>query len=286
MNYYPFHIGDYLSATRHLSWEEDSAYRRLLDTYYTTEKPLPKDLKQVCRLVLATTQSQREAVQTVLDEFFEATDEGWVNQRADSEIEAMREKQQKQRDRANKRWQKQAQKPGNASAMPRHASVDAVASKTDTNALPPTPTPTPTPIDSSSLRSEESATKSPRAPRPKKEDCTLSTYLAICRACGQKPIPAEHPIRAYCADAGISDEMLQVAWITFRDDHMSGEKAKKRYRDWPATFANSVRDRWYKLWFSESGEGDSRVGWTSNGLQAKRVIEARMAAKEAQHESA
>ena len=27
MNYYPFHIGDYLSATRHLSWEEDAAYR-------------------------------------------------------------------------------------------------------------------------------------------------------------------------------------------------------------------------------------------------------------------
>ena len=40
MNYYPFHIGDYLSATRHLSWEEDAAYRRLLDTYYTTEKPV------------------------------------------------------------------------------------------------------------------------------------------------------------------------------------------------------------------------------------------------------
>ena len=41
MNYYPFHIGDYLSATRHLSWEEDCAYRRLLDVYYTSEKPLP-----------------------------------------------------------------------------------------------------------------------------------------------------------------------------------------------------------------------------------------------------
>ena len=32
------HIGDYLSATRHLSWEEDAAFRRLLDTYYSTEK--------------------------------------------------------------------------------------------------------------------------------------------------------------------------------------------------------------------------------------------------------
>lgn len=70
MNYYPFHIGDYLSATRHLSWEEDAAYRRLLDTYYTNEKPLPSELRAVCRLVLATTESQREAVKTVLEEFF------------------------------------------------------------------------------------------------------------------------------------------------------------------------------------------------------------------------
>lgn len=31
MNYYPFHIGDYLTETAHLSWLEDCAYRRLLD---------------------------------------------------------------------------------------------------------------------------------------------------------------------------------------------------------------------------------------------------------------
>ncbi len=93
MNYYPFHIGDYLSATRHLSWEEDAAYRRLLDTYYTTEKAIPAELRAACRLVLATTESQREAVQQVLTEFFELTPDGWVNHRADSEIESMRDKQ-------------------------------------------------------------------------------------------------------------------------------------------------------------------------------------------------
>ena len=145
MNYYPFHIGDYLSATRHLSWEEDAAYRRLLDTYYTTEKPLPVDQRAVCRLVLATTEAQREAVRVVLDEFFEQTPEGWVNRRADAEIEAMRDKQQKQRDKANKRWQKPAAEHGNAPAMPRHQTDDAAASKTDADAMPPTPTPTPTP---------------------------------------------------------------------------------------------------------------------------------------------
>jgi uncharacterized protein YdaU (DUF1376 family) len=145
VNYYPFHVGDYLSATRHLSWEEDAAYRRLLDTYYTTEKPLPTDLRAVCRLVIAQTESQREAVRVVLDEFFTLTEAGWINKRADVEIDAMREKQHKQRDKANKRWHKPAAEHGNAPAMPQQSSEHAVASKTDADAMPPTPTPTPTP---------------------------------------------------------------------------------------------------------------------------------------------
>ena len=33
MHYYPHHIGDYKSATAHLSNEEDLAYRRLLEMY-------------------------------------------------------------------------------------------------------------------------------------------------------------------------------------------------------------------------------------------------------------
>ena len=145
MNYYPFHIGDYLSATRHLTWEEDAAFRRLLDVYYTTEKPLPVELRAVYRLVVASTDAHREAVENVLNEFFTLTDSGWVNSRADVEIAAMREKQQKQRDKANKRWHKPEPEPGNASAMPRHEGDDAAASDSDADAMPPTPTPTPTP---------------------------------------------------------------------------------------------------------------------------------------------
>lgn len=99
MNYYPFHIGDYLSAARHLTWTEDAAYRRLLDTYYTTEKPLPTELRAVCRLVLATTDEQREAVEVVLNEFFELTSAGWINVRADAEIDSMRVKQSAQEDK-------------------------------------------------------------------------------------------------------------------------------------------------------------------------------------------
>lgn len=86
MNYYGHHINDYRSATAHLSWDEDAAYRRLLDIYYATEKPLPADIGQVCRLARASKPAQRAAVDTVLCEFFTLEDDGWHNKRCDEEI--------------------------------------------------------------------------------------------------------------------------------------------------------------------------------------------------------
>lgn len=53
----------------------------------------------MCRLVLATTDEQREAVQVVLSEFFELTSAGWINVRADAEIDSMRVKQSAQEDK-------------------------------------------------------------------------------------------------------------------------------------------------------------------------------------------
>ena len=95
MNFYPFHIGDYASATRHLSWLEDAAYRRLLDVYYVREEPLPTDIRQVYRLVVASTEEHREAVDIVLAEFFKLTPEGYRHSRCDAEICRKNEKSEK-----------------------------------------------------------------------------------------------------------------------------------------------------------------------------------------------
>jgi uncharacterized protein YdaU (DUF1376 family) len=92
MNYYEHHIGDYAEATSHLSFVEDAAYSRLIRKYYATEKPFPADMKTVQRLVGARTKEEREAVQTVLDEFFELKEDGWHNRRCDEEIARYREK--------------------------------------------------------------------------------------------------------------------------------------------------------------------------------------------------
>lgn len=87
MNFYKHHIGDYDSATAHLSWLEDMAYTRLMRLYYRREEPIPADIGQACRLIRASSKQEREAVETVLNEFFVLGDGGWSNKRCDEEIE-------------------------------------------------------------------------------------------------------------------------------------------------------------------------------------------------------
>lgn len=86
MNFYKHHIGDYAAATAHLSIVEDGAYSRLIRIYYRDEGPLPAELKAVQRLVSARSRDEREAVQTVLEEFFELREDGWHQARCDEEL--------------------------------------------------------------------------------------------------------------------------------------------------------------------------------------------------------
>jgi len=86
VNYYKRHIGDYAAATRHLSLLEHGVYCMLLDVYYTSERALPAELKAVQRLVGAKSKDEREAVETILSEFFEQHGDGWHQPRCDEEI--------------------------------------------------------------------------------------------------------------------------------------------------------------------------------------------------------
>lgn len=86
MNFYKHHIGDYASATEHLTWDEDQAYTRLLRVYYRDERPLPLDIIKVVRLARAQSPTQKAAVETVLNEFFSKESDGWHNKRCDAEI--------------------------------------------------------------------------------------------------------------------------------------------------------------------------------------------------------
>ena len=82
MHYYNFNIGDYMKHTLHLTPEEDLAYRRLLDMYYDTEGPIPNNIPLVSRRL----RMDFKIVESVLNEFFELTEDGYKNYRADGEI--------------------------------------------------------------------------------------------------------------------------------------------------------------------------------------------------------
>ncbi|QWD67089.1 YdaU family protein [Polynucleobacter sp. MWH-Aus1W21] len=105
MNYYEHHIGDYAEATAHLTFIEDATYSRLIRKYYATEKPLPMDVKLVQRLINARSKEEKNAVVSVLNEFFTLTDEGWRQERCDHEIARFKDKQLKARRSAEGRWQ-------------------------------------------------------------------------------------------------------------------------------------------------------------------------------------
>jgi uncharacterized protein YdaU (DUF1376 family) len=100
MHYYNFHIGDYKSHTHHLTIIEDIAFRRLLDHYYLHEAPIKQ--RDIARQINMSGYEQE--VLSVLNEFFHDSPNGYINPRAEKEIEAYQAKIQ------------QASKAGKASA--------------------------------------------------------------------------------------------------------------------------------------------------------------------------
>ncbi len=86
MNYYSHHIGDFNNATRHLTRVERALYRDAIELYYDTESVLTKDFDKLARRLLAHTNDEKEALKTVLSEFFIETDDGYLHERCEKEI--------------------------------------------------------------------------------------------------------------------------------------------------------------------------------------------------------
>ena len=107
MHYYQFHIGDYKSHTHHLSLLEDLAFRRLLDHYYLHEFPIKQ--REIARQI--GMKDHEQDVLTVLNEFFVSTEDGFINPRADIEIEQFRNFSEAGKRGAAKRWSKPAYSP-------------------------------------------------------------------------------------------------------------------------------------------------------------------------------
>jgi hypothetical protein len=104
MHYFQFNIGDYARDTAHLTEMEDLAYRRMLDLYYRSEKPLPESIEEIARLIRMRTHC--ECIAIVLQDFFELCADGYRNGRADRELDRTYSKSSKARESARARWNK------------------------------------------------------------------------------------------------------------------------------------------------------------------------------------
>ena len=67
-----------------MSLMEDLAFRRMLDLFYESEKPLPFELKRIAKLIGMI--DFQEEIRDVLNDFWTETEAGWVNSRAHEEI--------------------------------------------------------------------------------------------------------------------------------------------------------------------------------------------------------
>lgn len=211
MNYYEHHLGDYAKDTGHLSMLEHGAYRLLLDRYYSTEEGIPA--AQAHRLARARSDEERQAVDVVLDEFFELIEGVWINRRAEEEIAAARVRIDAAR--ANGKKGGRPKKEGKPLETQEKPSGFSVGSKMETqpkaHQAPSTNlqlTPTSGVNDLTGDAREELGGASPRPVDPIHSRACAITALLRPRGC---TLQASNPnVRAW-AERGVTDAQLLTA---------------------------------------------------------------------------
>ena len=93
MNKYFHHIGDFKSATTHLTRQEASVYLDLIHRYYDQEEPIMLDTKLLARKLARKGEEAKDiepVIEIVLDEFFIKTADGYLNERCEFDLDLYR----------------------------------------------------------------------------------------------------------------------------------------------------------------------------------------------------
>ena len=253
MNYYPHHIGDYLSVTAHLEPMEDLAYRRLIELYYQLEAPLPDDLDVIVRRIRL--KGYEEAVKQVLGEFFVyQAGAGWLHKRCEAEIAQAQSKRDKAQQSAARRWDVD----GNANAMPTHSERIAIALPTQCEGNAPNPNPNPNPNKTSNTKNTSAV-----APPDGVCDSVWSDFVDLRKAKKARLTQtAVDGIRAEASKAGWGleaalRECCTRGWTGFKADWVRGPTATARASpgDAPAetAYQRSMRQKFEVLTGSKDG---------------------------------
>ena len=230
MNYYPHHINDFNSATRHLNRLERSIYRDLIELYYETEQRLTRDLAALCRKILARSNEEATAVEQTLNEFFTETPTGWFHSRCEDEIERYRnnnsQKAEAGRASAAKRQEKkQRAANGDSTDVERTLNVCTTDEQRNSNVTPTNQEP----ITNNHKPIKKKTTSQPDKPVDV-SDSVWADFLEIRKA-KRAPITetALQQIRAEAEKAGISlqtafEHCCSRGWQGFKADWLLAEQ--------------------------------------------------------------
>lgn len=258
MNYYKRHLGDYAAKAGHLSALEHGVYTLILDAYYNREEGPTR--AEAIRIARARSEAEVAAVDAVLGEFFAETDGRYTQQRVEDELAAFRVKQEANRKLGAKGGVANAERNAKRNATQTLSVWEANGEANDK------PSHKPLAISKDIPASDDAAP--PVAKKPKRETCTLTTFLARCREEGVDAIPEDDPVHAYAERVGLPGDYLLLAWCWFKAKYgPDGSGRAKRYADWRAHFRNAVRDGWPKYW---AIGGDGGYYLTTAGKQAQR----------------
>ena len=214
MHYYQFNIADYRKDTTHLSRLEHSIYRDLIDWCYLDEAPIPLDLSLVSRKLRLCSTDDERALNNVLTDFFECTNEGYTQKRIQQEIDAFH------LTIAN------ASKAGKASAEARkNKQLEQALNLRSTNQEP---------ITNNQEPSKPKEHVKTDHPEEKKKPTATATRLPA------DWVPSDDDFE-FCK-AERQDLTPSVVADRFRDYWIAQPGAKGRKVDWPATWRNWVRN--------------------------------------------
>lgn len=261
MNYYEHHLGDYAKDASHLSMVEEGAYRRLLDAYYTRERPLPGDAKQCAKLARAQSKADRDAVEFVLAEFFVLESDGCYHQgRADEEIEAYlegeperqqkregaRERQRRARERRRQLFELLRSHGIVADFSAKTADLEARLSRvTDGKSSPELSHPVTRDDTATKEGRKDTATQSP-VPSPQSPEEEKKKNPAGSKKRPKKAPPDDFEVservRAWAQERGF-DHLQQHLEAFLRKCRANGYA----YADWDSAFMEAIREDWAKL---------------------------------------
>lgn len=101
-----------------------------------------------------------------------------------------------------------------------------------------------------SLNHQEPPKEQRRVGKQKSDQRTFRQWYESAKpaadAIGDKVIPLSDPIRGYLTKLGLDREFLILHFEWFKEKYLTDAKKQK---DWLATFRNSIKGNWAKLWY-------------------------------------